>query len=439
MRNSSAFTVLFALCLLGGSAAAQTKTSPAPGVTLLEYSGRALAVADLCAAGVSIRATKYGERKATPATWGARAEVNATIAVNGDFFDLPPAYPEPGWSYVMGPARGGGEDWPANAQRHEGGRFFWSFGPRYVTLDSDKSKTPDDATEAIAGHNVLYKDNTKLPFPTTDPTVVSPRRRTAFAIDKSHEHMLLFVSNVEITGGQIVDQLLADAKDAGISEIDVITLEDGGGSSQMYVKGRGQIITSGRLVANHLGIVATGSGAHPHCPNRKPAGILESVTCDAIGGWATDSDTQPQAAEVHLYFGGPAGAPGAIGVPIKADKAGECAPFGPCNFAFSAPPPEQIFDGVEREVHAYAIDTEGGANGELLNSPKMLRCDPNPQTPTTAPRADAASPMASPSFDSPEGESGCTVGPTDASTSGGAACALVLAVGLTLRRRNRNR
>ena len=40
----------------------------------------------------------------------------------------------------------------------------------------------------------------------------------------------------------------------------------GGGSSQMYVKGQGQIVTSGRLVANHLGIVATGKGASPMCP-----------------------------------------------------------------------------------------------------------------------------------------------------------------------------
>lgn len=41
-------------------------SNPFPGVKLVRTGNSALAVVNLCAPGVSVRATRYGERKGTP-------------------------------------------------------------------------------------------------------------------------------------------------------------------------------------------------------------------------------------------------------------------------------------------------------------------------------------------------------------------------------------
>lgn len=406
MKGWSTSFALVGAMLVVGSGHAQKKTSPAPGVTLLEFPGRALAVADLCAPGVSMRATKYSERKATPQGWGSRADVGATIAANADFFD----FSANGYTLVIGRARGAGEDWPANAQLKEK-RWYWNFGARSSGVQKADTQIPNGMTDVVGAHFILYENDKRLPYPTTDPTINGRHRRTAYAIDKSHEHFLIFVSNTEFNGGEIVDNLISDAKAAGIVSIDTITLEDGGGSSQLYVKGRGQVITSGRLVNNHIGVIAKGSGPSPNCPNRKPAGILEAVSCDSIAGWATDVDTQPKAANVKFTFGGTIDTPGVIEQTVPAGGTGQCAPFGPCNYTFSAVPTDQIFDGVQRDVHAYVLDSEGGPSGELVNSPRIIKCDPKPQAPVAQPQEPAAAPPTPAQSLLPiEGDEGCSVG-----------------------------
>jgi len=420
-----------AVAALTSQAFAQNKTNPGPGITLLEYSGRALAVADLCAPGVSMRATKYAERKATPQAWGSRADVNATIAANADFFDFP------GWSLVIGRARGAGEDWPADKQNLEK-RWYWNFGPRAGGVVKAETPIAQGMTEVVGAHYVIYENGKKLPYPTDDPTIIGAHRRTAYAIDKSHEHFLVFVSDVSITCGTVVDRLLADAKDAGINDIEIITNEDGGGSSQLYVKGRGQVITSGRQVNNHIGIVAKGSGPAPHCPNRKPAGIFEAASCESISGWATDIDAQPKGSTVKLTYGGTLGTPGVIEQTFQAETPGQCAPFGPCNYTFNEPPTDQIFDGVQREVHAYVLDTEGGPSGELLNSPRIIKCDPKPAAQAPQPTADAG-PSAAPADQSLlpiDGDEGCSIGRARTSNALWAAFVGLVVLGArTLRRR----
>ena len=54
------------LLLLAGRARAADVTTPHPGVVLARTGNDALVVADLCAGGVSVRATRYDERQATP-------------------------------------------------------------------------------------------------------------------------------------------------------------------------------------------------------------------------------------------------------------------------------------------------------------------------------------------------------------------------------------
>src|SRR4051812_242383 len=115
LRRNKEARLVVALVVLGGlfvpSSAAAAVTTPFPGLQLVREGAKAMIIADLCTPGVSVRTTKYAERKATPQTWGAARGLQA--AMNGDFFNFPAA------TYVLGRARGGGEDWPAAAQQHE--------------------------------------------------------------------------------------------------------------------------------------------------------------------------------------------------------------------------------------------------------------------------------------------------------------------------------
>ena len=102
-------------------------------------------IANLCAPGVSVHATKYGERRATPQTWRAGRGLQA--AVNADFFNFPAA------TYVLGRARGGGEDWPAAAQMRENHHYF-EFGPGFSHWENPGTSAPTQgATEIIGSHN----------------------------------------------------------------------------------------------------------------------------------------------------------------------------------------------------------------------------------------------------------------------------------------------
>src|SRR5262249_33686223 len=55
-------------------------------------------------------------------------------------------------------------------------------------------------------------------------------------------------------------------------------------------------------------------------PDQPPIGWLDSADCQAIKGWAQDPDTPDQPIDVHLYFDGDPGQPGAQGFPVHADQ-----------------------------------------------------------------------------------------------------------------------
>ncbi len=261
-KASLASSLLFAIALSQNTARADV-TTPFPGVTLVDHGDRALAIANLCSAGVSIRVTKYAEREATPEAWATRADVNAVIATNGDFFDFP------GWTYVVGRAMGAGEEWPAADQNREN-REYWQFGPKMADLISPASTAPAaGATNIIGGHNIIIRDGASLaPNFDGDAVILGTYRRTGIGLNASRTKVFSFASNTALDGADMAASMLAMAAEGGAPDLDVATNEDGGGSSQMYVKGRGQIIDSGRPVNDHFGILATGSGASPMCAPR---------------------------------------------------------------------------------------------------------------------------------------------------------------------------
>ncbi len=367
MRFIAAAVLLPSLAFAGVS-------NPFPGVKLVESGGSAMIIANLCAPGIKVRATKYDERRGTPQTWAGRVGVQA--AINADFFDFP------GWSLVNGRARGNGEDWPANKQYFES-RSYWQFGLFNADLQQNAAVGPPPspwATEIVGGHNILIRDGQSLgPSFDGDGVLTGGHRRTAIGLSKDRRTLFLFATNNSVTGTGIVSAMRALQAEGGGPAIDIATNVDGGGSSQMFVQGRGQVITSGREVNNHLGIYASGSGIAPNCNNIPPRGTLDAVSCDSIAGWAQDQNVDKSAIPVHVYFGGPAGS-GAAGLPVTAgDKRADlCTPLGSCEHAFSFPPPLSFFDNKPHPIHAYAIDSEGGQNPELANSPKTLTCNRMP-------------------------------------------------------------
>lgn len=113
-----------------------------------------------------------------------------------------------------------------------------------------------------------------------------------------------------------------------------------------------------------------------------PTGTLDASACTGITGWAQDPDTPEAAIDVHVYFGGPAGDPIAVGVPVNAGLQRDdlCEPLGTCNHGFEMDVPLSLQDGAAHPVHVYAIDSEGAANAELVSSPQQLMC-PRPAIP----------------------------------------------------------
>ena len=113
--------------------------------------------------------------------------------------------------------------------------------------------------------------------------------------------------------------------------------------------------------------------------NKPPHGWLDSVTCDAAGGWSQDDDEPGKAIDVHVYFGGAAGS-GATGVPTNSglERSDLCSAIGSCNHGFSLLSPLSMHDDAAHEVHAYGIDSQGGANAELSGSPASMTCPATP-------------------------------------------------------------
>ncbi len=257
-RFPVAFAALLTVLATLSTAAADV-SSPHPGLTLVNHGSTALVVADLCTAGVSVRATRYGERNRTAASW-AQA-VDAEVAINADFFDFP------GWSYVVGRARGGGEDWPPDAQLKEV-RSYWQFGLNLAGLEPNAAVPPAGApfvTDIVGGHNILIANGAGLgPLYDGDGVLQSAHRRTAVGIS-ADKRKLYFVSNQALNGDGIVWNMALHAAEAGAPPIEWATNMDGGGSSQLYVKGMGSVIPSSRPVNNHLGIYAKGAGVAWNC------------------------------------------------------------------------------------------------------------------------------------------------------------------------------
>ena len=118
----------------------------------------------------------------------------------------------------------------------------------------------------------------------------------------------------------------------------------------------------------------------PPPTNKPPTGELTKADCKMVSGWAQDPDEKTKSIEVHLYVDGTPGQAGVTQHKLKADKydAKLCTSLGSCNHAFTWTVPASLKDGKQHTFRAYGVDTKGGQNPELTNSPKKITCTVNP-------------------------------------------------------------
>ncbi len=116
----------------------------------------------------------------------------------------------------------------------------------------------------------------------------------------------------------------------------------------------------------------------PAPTDHAPRGTLDGASCEALSGWAQDTDAPTKTLDVMLTFGAAAGKPGATTIHVSAGtvRADLCKALGTCNHAFDLAMPLGVRDGKPHEIFAYGTDDTGKTTALLANAPKTLTCAP---------------------------------------------------------------
>ncbi len=114
----------------------------------------------------------------------------------------------------------------------------------------------------------------------------------------------------------------------------------------------------------------------------QPIGYLDAAGCEVVGGWSQDPDIPDMPIDVHVYFTGPAGTPGAPAIATNANVHRDdlCGAIGSCAHGYYVPSPFSLHDGAPHDVYAYGIDNAGEGNPQLGNCPRVLQCAPAAQS-----------------------------------------------------------
>lgn len=265
--------------------AADTWTSPHPGVRHLRrttgtpWRVYALEI-DLCHDGITPRATKSGERQRTVSSFADVADVD--VAINGDFF----SYEDYSTS---GLAVGGGAPWTDTADTGDSG--FVAFGRGRAEVWAPNEALADPASwmrEVVSGKRPLVKNGGVYPANEGD-LCTSRHPRTAAGLSADGRTLILAVVDGRSTAsvGMTCTELGALMKELGTHDASNL---DGGGSSTMWIAGDGVVNDPSdgaqRVVGNHLGLIASGTGEPGSCDRSYEEAGLHS---DAVGA-STSSD-----------------------------------------------------------------------------------------------------------------------------------------------------
>lgn len=293
---------------LPSAATAQTITSrswsdPQPGMRLL--TGRtsspttrfyALHV-DLCTDYVHVGATSAPSSRRTAASWAG--SVGAQAAVNGDFYKY-----EGSTLIVYGQAVGNRMPWPISRTGERAsaeGQWFYrnygwiAFGPNWVDFthtervkraggvsqgfspSSVTGEVPEGTIALVSGFPELVTEGRRVTCSSPTASSCFPDRgdmrdrhpRSAMGITEDRQTFILLVvdGRSSSSAGMYGTELASLMHQLGAWQAFNI---DGGGSSQMWIQGRGTINSpsdgSPRAVANHWGIFAGSASGKPRTP-----------------------------------------------------------------------------------------------------------------------------------------------------------------------------
>ncbi len=279
------FTLLPAV---GTVHAQDTWTTPHPGIRMLDRRAAGprrihALVVDLCRAGVSIRATRRSERGQTPSSFGS--SVNAEAAINGDFFSYATYDPS-------GAAIGNGEAW-SHADSSRNG--FLAFGREQVDLSPPAEvhdPLPAWAQQLVSGHPQILRGGSVVSQTSDLCTARHPRSAAGLSRDRQTLYLMVVDGRTSSSIGMTCAEEARFLRELGAWDA---MNQDGGGSSAMWVRGRGIVnhpsdgVT--RVVGNHLAIQADGgNGLAASCRPWEPyeaagmAQAFESSTTTDIDG-----------------------------------------------------------------------------------------------------------------------------------------------------------
>ena len=270
---------------------ADTWSYPHPGTALLErtmdgprhvYGLRV----DLCARGIAMRATTESEFRRTTASWRSRVGVQA--AINADFFDMG------GTDLPNGLAIGEGDLWHSDTAT-EGYIVFGGDRARISPPREVLAAREPWMQQAVGGYPLLVQDG-EIPatFSPAPSHCAELHPRTAVGLSRDRQTLWMVVVDGRQPGysiGMTCAQLAALMVDLGCWT--ALNL-DGGGSTTMVVEGLGEVNRpSGgteRVVSNHLGVFADGSGAPGSCDLWMDEAIVDAGVLDDGGTTDLDGD-----------------------------------------------------------------------------------------------------------------------------------------------------
>jgi len=215
---------------------------------------------DLCAPGVSVRATGASERARTVGSYGML--VGAQAAVNGGFYNTRNLAQTDGFVLHNGVAWGGTD------HNYTGPVAFGA--ERVELLAHELVQGPQSwMREAVSGHPTLVQAGQRRD--NSGDTSLCPRNpRTAVGLSADRRTLYLAVvdgRSPPARVGMTCNELAAFMQ--GLGSHWALNL-DGGGSSTMWTANGGVLNRpsdgTSRTVSNHLAVYARGSGAAPHCP-----------------------------------------------------------------------------------------------------------------------------------------------------------------------------
>jgi hypothetical protein len=379
---------LFGLVTLSTSSvlAADVWTDPHPGIRHLQRTQTAGALQidalyiDTCAPGISFRASGPGEGSKTTRTFAT--ELGLQAAINADFVD----------DIGLGVGNGG-QVIPGRVDSEAQGYAVFGDGQvEFIENESVIAASPAWAKEMVGGHwTQIHNGVARAPEDVNGACTVNgqPRGntpRTAIAMSKDGRTVLFVTIGSQTTAVRSgVNCAEWSTVLAGLGAHWALNL-DGGGSSVMYVQGKGVdgVVNHPsdpggalRSVPSHLGVYAKGTGAPGSCNVPPARGFLDKADCTSLVGWSYSPAEPTKSNEVLLVLGGALFAPNTTYSRVRADvKRPDVAPVvGSEAHGFDTPFPRSLMTGTPKDIAAIAMSTfEGGRPSQLEGSPKTLTC-----------------------------------------------------------------